>query len=567
LISSTDAGLAGADPTQVRLCYSSLDGGNVLDPAKVAGKIVVCDRGVTARVNKSLAVKEAGGVGMILINPTSASLNADFHSVPTVHLQNTDYTAVHTYAATAGATATIFKAEADYSTPAPYTASFSSRGPLIAGNGDLLKPDVIAPGQDILAAVSPVGNGGLDFNLYSGTSMSAPHVAGVAALLKQAHPTWTPMMIKSALMTSAYDILDGPNTHPLVIFRQGAGHIDPNKAVDPGLVYNAGWNNWLAFLCGTTNGIAAGTCNALQGMGYSLDPSDLNVASIAIGALAGEQTVIRRVTNVGTTTATYESSVDIAGFGVEVSPSTLTLTPGQSASFTVKFTNEDAPLNTYTGGYLYWSDGTHDVRIPIVIKPVALAAPTSVYGTGGPISYDVVFGYDGPFTATARGLIPATTFAGSINTGQQLTYEVVVPSGATYARFSLFDANTTPGSDLDLVVYKGSVSPANVVGSSGSGTSTEEVNLVNPTAATYIVLVDGYATANPSTFTLFTWVLDSADAGNMVVTAPTTAELAKTGTIDLTFSGLAAATKYLGSIAYGGAAGMPNPTIVRVDMP
>lgn len=567
LISSTDAGLAGADPTQVRLCYSSLDGGNVLDPAKVAGKIVVCDRGVTARVNKSLAVKEAGGVGMILINPTSASLNADFHSVPTVHLQNTDYTAVHTYAATAGATATIFKAEADYSTPAPYTASFSSRGPLIAGNGDLLKPDVIAPGQDILAAVSPVGNGGLDFNLYSGTSMSAPHVAGVAALLKQAHPTWTPMMIKSALMTSAYDILDGPNTHPLVIFRQGAGHIDPNKAVDPGLVYNAGWNNWLAFLCGTTNGIAAGTCNALQGMGYSLDPSDLNVASIAIGALAGEQTVIRRVTNVGTTTATYESSVDIAGFGVEVSPSTLTLAPGQSASFTVKFTNEDAPLNTYTGGYLYWSDGTHDVRIPIVIKPVALAAPTSVYGTGGPISYDVVFGYDGPFTATARGLIPATTFAGSINTGQQLTYEVVVPSGATYARFSLFDANTTPGSDLDLVVYKGSVSPANVVGSSGSGTSTEEVNLVNPTAATYIVLVDGYATANPSTFTLFTWVLDSADAGNMVVTAPTTAELAKTGTIDLTFSGLAAATKYLGSIAYGGAAGMPNPTIVRVDMP
>ncbi|MEN6570805.1 MAG: S8 family peptidase [Anaerolineaceae bacterium] len=567
LISSTDAGLAGADPTQVRLCYSSLDGGNVLDPAKVAGKIVVCDRGVTARVNKSLAVKEAGGVGMILINPTSASLNADFHSVPTVHLQNTDYTAVHTYAATAGATATIFKAEADYSTPAPYTASFSSRGPLIAGNGDLLKPDVIAPGQDILAAVSPVGNGGLDFNLYSGTSMSAPHVAGVAALLKQAHPTWTPMMIKSALMTSAYDILDGPNTHPLVIFRQGAGHIDPNKAVDPGLVYNAGWNNWLAFLCGTTNGIAAATCNALQGMGYSLDPSDLNVASIAIGALAGEQTVIRRVTNVGTTTATYESSVDIAGFGVEVSPSTLTLTPGQSASFTVKFTNEDAPLNTYTGGYLYWSDGTHDVRIPIVIKPVALAAPTSVYDTGGPISYDVVFGYDGPFTATARGLIPATTFAGSINTGQQLTYEVVVPSGATYARFSLFDANTTPGSDLDLVVYKGSVSPANVVGSSGSGTSTEEVNLVNPTAATYIVLVDGYATANPSTFTLFTWVLDSADAGNMVVTAPTTAELAKTGTIDLTFSGLAAATKYLGSIAYGGAAGMPNPTIVRVDMP
>ncbi len=84
--------------------------------------------------------------------------------------------------------------------------------------------------------------------------MSSPHVAGLAALLMDLHPNWTPMMIKSALMTSAYDILDGPNTNPLVIFRQGAGHVDPNKAADPGLVFNSSWNNWLAFLCGTTSG-------------------------------------------------------------------------------------------------------------------------------------------------------------------------------------------------------------------------------------------------------------------------------------------------------------------------
>ncbi|PWB53562.1 MAG: hypothetical protein C3F13_09135 [Anaerolineales bacterium] len=568
LIDSIAAGLPGADPTQVALCYSSLDGGNVLDPAKVAGKIVVCDRGVTARVNKSLAVKEAGGVGMILLNPTSATLNADFHSVPTVHLQNTDYAAVHAYAATAGATATINPATIEYNTPAPYTASFSSRGPLRAGGGDLLKPDVMAPGVDILAAVSPASGGGLNFNLYQGTSMSAPHVAGVAALLMQAHPDWTVMMVKSALMTSAYDVLDGPNTNPLVIFRQGAGHIKPNSAVNPGLVYNAGWNDWLAFLCGTTTGVAPATCSALAGLGYSLDPSDLNVASIAIGDLAGVQTITRKVTNVGTSAATYTASyTGMGGFNVVIAPTSLSLNPGQTKSFTVIFTRTTAALNAYTGGQLTWTDGTHSVRIPMVVQPVALAAPAQVSG-----SYTVVFGYNGDFTATPRGLVPATTFTDSISTGQQQYYPVTVPAGSTYARFSLFDANVIPASDLDLVVYRcgdPTCATGTQVGSSGGGTSAEEVNLLNPTAATYLVLVDGYATPNnqPATFTLFTWVLGTADEGNMTVTAPTTAVIGTTGMIDLTFSGLAAGTKYLGSVAYSGIAGLPNPTIVRVDTP
>jgi subtilisin family serine protease len=568
LIDSISAGLPGADPTQVALCYSSLDGGNVLDPAKVAGKIVVCDRGVTARVNKSLAVKEAGGVGMILLNPSAASLNADFHSVPTVHLQNTDYAAVHAYAATTDPTATIHKATMVYDTPAPYTASFSSRGPLRAGNGDLLKPDVMAPGVDILAAVAPPGNGGLDFNLYSGTSMSAPHVAGVAALLMQAHPDWSPMEVKSALMTSAYDILDGPDTSPLVIFRQGAGHIQPNSAMDPGLVFDAGWNDWLAFLCGTTTGVSASTCNALSGLGYSLDPSDLNVASIAIGALAGSQTVTRKVTNVGSDVASYTPSyTGMTGFDVTITPSSLTLSPDESGTFSVTLTRTTAALNAYVGGQLTWTDGEHSVRIPMVVMPVALAAPAQVSA-----SYTVSFGYDGPFTATARGLVPATTFTDSISTGQQQYYTVTVPAGSSYARFSLFDANVSPASDLDLVVYRcadPTCATGSQVGSSGGGTSAEEVNLLNPTAATYLVLVDGYATPNnqPATFTLFTWVLGTADEGNMTVTAPTTATLGGTDTIDLTFSGLDSGVKYLGSVAYDGVAGMPNPTIVRVDAP
>jgi subtilisin family serine protease len=577
LIDSTAAGLPGADPTKVALCYSTLDNGGapVLDPALVAGKIVVCDRGVTARINKSLAVQEAGGVGMILVNTSINSINADFHYVPTVHLQSTDRTAVKAYAATAGATATINQATITYTDPAPFTASFSSRGPLQAGGGDLLKPDVIAPGQDILAAVSPAGGGGLEFNLYSGTSMSSPHVAGLAALLKDLHPNWTPMMIKSALMTSAYDILDGPNTHPLVIFRQGAGHVRPNSAADPGLVYNSGWNDWLTFICDTQPQGLENTCNQLWGLGYSKDPSDLNTASIAIGDMAGVQIVTRKVTNVGNVPATYNMSVTgMAGFTIDVTPSSLSLNPGQTKSFTVKFTRTTAALNAYTGGQLTWTDGTHNVRIPLVVKPVALAAPAAVSGAGSSISYNVTFGYSGAFTATPRGLVPAAVTPGtvaddptdgscSLSSPNAQLIPVSVPAGTTYARFSLFDADVNSGSDIDLCVFRGTT----LVGSSGSGTSAEEVNLLNPTAADYTVVVQGWGVAGSSPFKLHTWLLGSADAGNMTVSAPAAATIGATGTITLSFIGLAPTTKYLGSVVYGGAAGMPNPTIVRVDVP
>jgi len=373
-IDSTAAALPGADPTAVALCFSVFDtpdGKPVLDPAKVAGKIVLCDRGVNPRAIKSFAVLQAGGVGMVLVNTSPNSLNAEFHYVPTVHVDDTQRAALKAYAALPNAMARINKATIVLDLPAPFTADFSSRGPLLAGGGDLLKPDLIAPGQEILAAVAPPGNFGESFYVYEGTSMAAPHVAGLAALLKNLHPDWTPMMIKSALMTSASDVLDGPNTDPAVIFSQGAGHVRPNRAADPGLVYNAGINDWLAFLCGTTTGVNPAVCSGLSTSGYSLDPSDLNVASIAIGNLLGSQTVTRKVTNVGLAAATYNVSVSgMTGFTVSVTPSSLTIGPGQTKSYAVTITRTTAPINAYTGGQLTWTEGTHNVRIPMVVRPL-----------------------------------------------------------------------------------------------------------------------------------------------------------------------------------------------------
>ena len=569
-IDAASAALAGADPAKAELCYGAVDNGGVavLDPAKVAGKVVLCKRGTTALVNKSGAVAEAGGVGAVIYNQ-AAGLNtlALMHAVPTVHVDDASGLAIKSYiaATTPSATASIEQATIVYNVPAPLTASFSSRGPLLAGNGDLLKPDLMAPGQDILAGVAPPNNGGRLFDLYSGTSMSSPHVAGLAALFKQVHPEWSPMAIKSALMTTGYDVLDGgtpaPNTNPVLIFRQGAGHVDPNKAENPGLVFDSGYADWIAFICGTQPG-------SFCAPGQAIDPSNLNVASIAIGDMAGVQTVTRRVTNVTGGPATFNATVTgMTGFTTLVSPSSLTLARGETKTFTVTFTRTTAGLGGYTGGQLRWTNGGTVVRVPIVVRPVALAAPTQVSS-----SYNVTFGFSGPFTADARGLVAADVTPGivaddptngscSLSTPNAVLVPVVIPAGTTYARFSLFDADVNPGSDIDLCVFRG----ATLVGSSGSGTSAEEVNLLNPAADTYTVVVHGWGVAGSSPFKLHSWVLGSTAAGNMTVTAPAAATIGASGTITLGFSGLTPGTKYLGSVAYTGATGLPNPTIVRVD--
>ena len=580
LIDSVAAGLAGANPVLVELCYSAADNGGtpVLDPAKVAGKIVLCKRGATALVNKSGAVAAAGGTGVIIYNdPVGATTTlALVHAVPAVHVVAADGLAIKAYVAGAGvsATASIAQATVVLNAAAPFTASFSSRGPLLAGNGNLLKPDLIAPGQDILAGVAPPNNSGRLFDLYSGTSMSSPHVAGLGALFKELYPNWSPMMIKSALMTTGVDVLDGgtppaAEANPVLIFRQGAGHVQPNQAANPGLVFNSGFNDWLAFLCGTGQ-LVASYCP-----GIAINPSNLNVASIAIGALPGAQTVTRAVTNVGGAAETYTASVNMPGFTV-TTPGPFTVNSGASSTFSVSFLRTTAPLNAYSGGQLRLSGNLgHVVRVPIVVRPVSLGVPVSVSGNGGPINFDVLFGYTGAFSATARGLVPAATTTGAVaddptNGACSLTspnaqlIPVAIPAGTTHARFSLFDADVNPGSDIDLCVFN----PANaLVGLSGSGTSAEEVNLLGPAAGSYTVVVQGWGVIGSSPFKLHTWLLGSTAAGNMTVGAPASATAGTTGTIALSFSGLAAATKYLGSVAYSGTSGMPSPTIVRVDTP
>jgi len=178
---------------------------------------VVCDRGnptgntapSNARVDKPAAVSEAGGVGTIIANvQPGAGEVADIHVAPAVHVNNTIGDAIRAYVTgTAGATAKFSDGAPTPPATAPSIAGFSSRGPSLA-TGDQLKPDISAPGVDVLAAVAPTNHGGRLWDLESGTSMSSPHIAGLSLLIKQAHPDWTPDMIKSAMMTTAYDLKD-----------------------------------------------------------------------------------------------------------------------------------------------------------------------------------------------------------------------------------------------------------------------------------------------------------------------------------------------------------------------
>ncbi|MFC4020931.1 S8 family serine peptidase [Micromonospora sp. GCM10011542] len=386
-----------------------------LDPAKVKGAIVFCLRGVVDRVAKSAAVAKAGGVGMVLYNGTVNSLDPDLHAVPTVHISDTDAPAIATYLAAGNATATI---SAGTLTPveAPQVAGFSSAGPSNFNDNDLLKPDISAPGVGIAAAFSPA-LGGQNFALESGTSMASPHIAGIAALLRARHPGWSPAAIRSALMTTAVDTTDKGNPIKLgdtdaTPLNYGAGEVHPGDAFDPGLVYDSTPEDWLKYLCGLAakgSQVPADHC-ATTG---AIAPNQLNYPSISVGNMVGTQTVTRTVTNVSDRSSTYTPSVqEPPGYTVKVTPASLRVGAGRTATFKVQITNRAGAFGAWADGSLTWRDASqHQVRIPLVVKNTGLVAPDAITGTGtsGSFSMTTQVGYQGTLAALPVGLTAGTS--------------------------------------------------------------------------------------------------------------------------------------------------------------
>src|SRR6185437_4534252 len=172
----------------------------------------------------------------VLANVGPNSLNGDYHAVPSVHIDDVAGAAVKTYAASVGATAKIVPltaAELAAAPQVPEITDFSSRGPSTTTGGDILKPDIASPGNDVVAAVAPPSNHNRSWDFMSGTSMASPHIAGIGALLMAKYPSWLPSEVKSAIMTSAGDTVSTAGDP----FAQGAGFVNPKRASDPGLVY------------------------------------------------------------------------------------------------------------------------------------------------------------------------------------------------------------------------------------------------------------------------------------------------------------------------------------------
>lgn len=561
-----------------------------LDPAKVTGKIVLCRRGGNGRVAKSQEVLRAGGKGMILYNQTDTdNLFTDNFFVPTVHVDYTEGAMIKLYIASSRRPKAQIEDTAKISSInyAPSMTIFSSRGPNPT-SADIIKPDITAPGLQILAGASPVVGAdevqGQLFQAIAGTSMSSPVIAGMYALLKQAHPDWTPAMAKSALMVTADTyVKDNDRLTQAGPFAMGSGMVDPGvvgaagSIFNPGLVYDAGFYDYLGFMCEAAPGVfgnPAGTCASLAGAGYPTSAEDLNYPSIAIQDIAGTETITRTVTSVATSTVTFRARVHApAGYKAVVSPSSLTLAPGASASYTVTFTNVSAAIGEWRTGDLTWSGRGYEVRSPIAVKAVQLAAPGEVTGSGaaGSANFDVKFGYTGAYSAAAHGLVPATSTDGIVQQDpDQTPFTADDGDGLVLLDYTVTDtavarwALSIPGpDDIDLYLFN---SAGELVAQSTNGGTDELIELQLPANDTYTLAVHGWAVTTPGglPFSMQSWLVPLAPGGSLSVTGPTAAVSGTTATGTVSWSGLTPGS-YLGAVSHSDANGIIALTTVAVE--
>lgn len=377
-----------SSPTPVVLAASLGGGENAAcqsdAPAGSAtGKVVVCARGGNGRIDKGRRVLAGGAAGMILYNQSAAvtDLESDSHYLPAIQTQFNSNSIANFVSSNTNVMATWAQGTASPAQP-DVMASFSSRGP----TGDWIKPDVTAPGVQVLAGWSAqpdqttADNGppGLLFAAIAGTSMSSPHSAGVSALVKASHPTWTPEEIKSALMTSSVQtVVKEDGVTPAGPFDMGAGSIRADRAVNPTLVFNETYANF----------VAAGT--------DTIHRVDLNIASVDATTFSGDVLTHRTALNVsGATQKMIVSITQPAGVTITLGNQNhdLSIPKDGSLTFPIEISAPDVANGQYVGAIdLTPAKGGTSVHIPVAFvkrqgnvtlshscSPLSIAATTGV---------------------------------------------------------------------------------------------------------------------------------------------------------------------------------------------
>ena len=569
----------------------------LVNGSEVSGKIAFIQRGGCAFDIKVQNAADAGAVAAVVYNiagdPIVMTGDAGLSDIPALMIGQADGMMLFDEIDSGNIVEAVLDKGLllDENDDGNVMAQFSARGP--GPVNDILKPDVTAPGINILAGETPesiVSIPGEQFAFRSGTSMATPHVAGVAALLMQAHPEWSPAAVKSALMTTAYqDVVQQDGESPAHPFDFGSGHVAPNDANDPGLVYELNDDDYDAYSCGVQSpAIDPARCQELQNGGRSLNPADMNLASISISRLASQRTVSRRVTNVSDSAETYVAeAIAPAGFNIQVSPSTITIAPGATASYDVTLTHVSGSLDLWRFGSLTWRGTDHVVRSPIAVRPTSVTAPTEVssFGGTGSLSFPVEFGYSGSYTPRVHGLKRATIVDGFVDQDPSKTFSFRTNNGVSahffnvsanqaYVRFWLRDEFTDGDDDLDMYVYfspDGSAGSFTRIGESGEFNSDEEFSLFNPAQGVYGIFVHGFETDSTdpggpgANYQLLVWEFGfNDDVGNMTASGPGFVNAGTSADVTINWSNLGSQSIYLGGISHNTPQGLVGMTIVRV---
>ncbi|KAH6837639.1 hypothetical protein C2S53_017045 [Perilla frutescens var. hirtella] len=376
IISASEAYGGYFTPYQSSYCLESS-----LNITKAKGKVLVCRHAgssTESKLAKGAVVKQAGGVGMILIDEADRDVAIPF-AIPAAIVGNrVGYKILSYINNSSNPTSTILSSKTVLGLQAaPLVTPFSSKGPN-ALTPEILKPDVLAPGLNILAAWSPA-SANMNFNILSGTSMACPHVTGIVALIKSVHPSWSPSAIKSAITTTAttWDkhrkpIRAGPDGRKASPFDLGSGFVRPKQVLNPGLIYDATPADYKAFLCSigySDRKLQLITRDNSTCSEAFTTASSLNYPSITVPNLKNSFSVSRTVTNVGRPRSIYKAVVfPPTGINVTVVPKRLAFDSyGQKMNFTVKF-EVAAPTKDYVFGSLSWRNRRSWVTTPLVVR-------------------------------------------------------------------------------------------------------------------------------------------------------------------------------------------------------